>query len=484
MDRDELRRPAKTIVTILSASPGPTQLTFLGCLLLTGFVCLFTFLSATGDIRFGAVSLVAMLVLTVTWSRLPDKDPFRPEALFALFAGLSYPWQIWLIATRTDKFTGFFPGLYATIENSSRAGVTLALLGIFGFGVGSIFLGKPRARNSCYSQSPGSSSTTALTRANMVIVLGVLLTIALVILSGGISAHLDTLSNRLEAGAGRAYLTYGPVIVTCGGVARLIIEDKWPPSIATYAALVCGTVGSLLTGSKVLLGFGAIMVLTVVHWNFKPVKILKLTLLGLSLIFSLQMYNIVFRDALPRRIPVSQSIRERGGFAGMLGTDFVANTFFGYQALMIGDHYYPAKQPFLGTYSIRATLSAPVPRAFYASKPDSIAAPFTKTFAPSFWKQGSSVPPTLFGEGFISFGSIGVLSYGTIYGLICGRVYRRRGEGPRAMYFAVLSAASMMHVIRGELLSTTVFLAITGLSGGVVLWRFSPPRSEGLKDLS
>ena len=153
----------------------------------------------------------------------------------------------------------------------------------------------------------------------------------------------------------------------------------------------------------------------------------------------------------------------------MLGNDFVGNTFFGHQALMIGSEFFPDPNPYLWTYSLRATVSAPIPRAIYESKPDSIASPFTIAFAPEFRKRGSSVPPTLFGEGLISFGPIGMIAYAFMYGFAVDALYRRRRRSNLALYLSALGVASMLHVLRGELLASTVFLIVTAGSGLVML---------------
>jgi oligosaccharide repeat unit polymerase len=130
--------------------------------------------------------------------------------------------------------------------------------------------------------------------------------------------------------------------------------------------------------------------------------------------------------------------------------------------------FFPTGHSYLTWYSFKATALAPIPRAWFGGKPDSIATPFTNAFAPSFRTGGSSVPPSLLGEGYISFGAAGVVLYASGYGLFTGYVYRHRFRSPRMLYLAAVSAGSMLQILRGEMLASTVFFLVVGGSGALV----------------
>ncbi len=424
----------------------------------------------------GQTTIIVGLLVTGAARRF---DPLAPRIIFAATFLMSYSWQALLVESSTDRFLKPF-GLEGMVGDELSAAIMLSTAGALAFFVGQYAADRVRLRHS-QEYSVGLQSAVkpqAEYIAYSVFWIGVALTLALVHLSGGLSAHLDILYDRLRRSEGRGYLFLGPSLMIFATSALVASRRGSMTSAGVRVMIGACFLASLLTGSKTTIGILAVTLVLIRHWAWRSFSLARVAIFVVVAVLGLSMYNVIFRDAIPRSVPISKSLADRGGLVGLVSDGFVGNTFFGLQALMIAHSKFPEENEFLGTYSFRATLLAPVPRVLYPDKPDSIAAPFTRSFLPGLYESGTSIPPTLMGEGFISFGPIGVAAYSSALGIFYSLAYRSRYRSAFSLYRASVLTGALLFVLRGELLATTVLLVSGTLVGFLVLGNARSQRSR------
>lgn len=105
-----------------------------------------------------------------------------------------------------------------------------------------------------------------------------------------------------------------------------------------------------------------------------------------------------------------------------------------------------------------------VPKALFPDKPLPSTGIFTEAFWPRAWiDTGTTLPPGIFGEGYMNFGIFGALGLGYLAGFVMGRLHGRVRKAPDddlALIYYSLAMASMLHFFRGEL-ATPLFAVLS-----------------------
>ena len=195
---------------------------------------------------------------------------------------------------------------------------------------------------------------------------------------------------------------------------------------------------------------------------------------GLLLAGAVVLFNAIGTDrgdALRRWVlnDTSASVYEQADLKmrPLEGMDFGNLEYFEYLVYAI-----PQRTQTYGYFSdVLQLFTEPVPRVLWANKP--IGAPFNEIF---LFKYGTPYGMTrsLPGQGWYSFGWLGVIIYCGIWGYALGALYRRFVQGPQN---TLQTAAYMMFLpvlIIGYRDGTLVTLARQGLFflGPIVLWYF------------
>lgn len=393
--------------------------------------------------------LVAAIGLGVLRVRSGRLDPLNPAVLVIGMFPLLYSWPAYLVLKSQDPFSTKFSPTLGNDLALQQSSILLATAGLVLFIVAYVLCqggdsGLQAGARSSTAASPGIGF-----RGNVVMALGLLLTVALVVSVGGLGNLLANLYNRTQFFEGRNYLALGPVVCFSGALGRAVAQGTFPLPTRTKALLTAAIALTLLTGSKANLAIEFLSLLSVLHYRQRRLAAPVVALALLSLVMSLTAYNLYFRDALPRGLPLSQVVSERGGPVAAIGEGFVGNTLFGHQALSLAITYFPGDQR-LGMSAYTPLLVAPVPRALLPGKAEAPSGAFTRRFAPDFYAAGSTVPSTALGEMYMAFGALGLLFGCGLFGAVIGRVCRRSRQDARSLITLAVTSATVLHYLRGE----------------------------------
>ncbi len=403
--------------------------------------------STTGLLVYSiAVFLGASLVL---W-RGPRRDTFSPLPLILALFVLSYSWQIVLMKSNLDSFTRLFP------VEGQRIRAHAAWIGVVAVGaIAAMSLGVLSEIRPARHVEPGvdiSRERIAVPHGQFrflaVTLVGVLLTLAYTIVAGGLRTILLNLHNRTQFLTGLNYLASGPLVIFAAAFSWFAVA---PRSHMRLHACFLGIsiLLTFLTGSKanVALELGAIAI--IFHYRVKRLAVPVLLLFFSVSVLGLTMYQLYFRSALPRGVPIEQVIAENGGLAGV-PQEFAKNTFFGAQALGVArDQFeFPSAESFGRTYV--PLLSAPIPHSLYRTKPDAFAETFTKSFAPDLATEGTTYPATGIGEFYVTGGVLGAVLGSLLVGVLVGYVYSRREVSTFGLARYALILPLVPHFMRGE----------------------------------
>lgn len=414
-------------------------------------------------------SICVGALLAIRWRRV-NWEPFNPAVLFLFMFLMMYPLQMVTVGEGTDAFfEQVLPSRPFSDDQYGSAGL-VALVGLLAFLAGWSVLPVLRriARSKLTEAIPRPRVRPIMRsqiriRATVLMVIGIALTGQFIVIAGGPQAVLGRLYDRIDLTAGLNYLVIAPLVTVCAAAARLISERRWPPSARGVAWIAVGLVLCIFTGSKANIIGGLLLAAVVFSWSTRRVTMAGAAVAATLLVVVASGYNLYFRDALPRNVPLSVAIKDNGGFVQAFGVRFVGNTFFGHQALVLATVNVPAKHDYFGFYSLKAVLSSPVPRRIYREKPDSLAGPFTSLFRPDLRSSGTTIPATFLGEWFLSFGVVGVgLGAGGL-GFASRYVYGLRHRTARGFMLAAVQSAALLHVLRGDLLASVVFVSAMSL---------------------
>jgi hypothetical protein len=402
-------------------------------------------------------------------------EPFNPIVIASAVGVLMYGLQALLVNRGTDLFLSVVrPGYQA------NPGVVLVVVRLQALGLaamwGAWLLAARRApKRDEHLALRFSSPGRVRLRGWAVFGVGIASTGVLILSSGGLSSLLIRLSDRVDLFAGKNYLVVATLWLPVVAAARLLSQGRREFRGATTAVVLTGIAASILTGSKANIGI-ALILLGIPFALSRGIRIRILSAAGLSLllIVALSGYNLYFRDSRPRGVAFSQAIEDRGGVIDAFFGGFLANTFFGHQTMLLAVESVPTNRPYFGLYNIRALAEAPLPRSIRPDKKEALPGPFTSLVAPGLRKQGTTLPPTLFGEGYLTAGALGVTSAGAALGLASGALYSRRLRSGRLYLSSVVLSASMLHVMRGELYSVTILIVAVMAA----VWLVVPPRTR------
>lgn len=384
---------------------------------------------------------------------------FNPMVLFLVAFPVLYFWPALQLLRGQDSISRLFvPWLPNDLALQLRA-AKVALAGLISVCVGHVAANviplRQRSRKAKTSRLPSGHVRLGITGF-----IGIALFAGFIFSVGGVGSLLNNLSNRTVFTAGLNYLGSGPMVLAAAGVARLIADHKWPPTLAVRALLTGSMLLLFFLGSKAVIAVFVLVVAAIVNHRYRKLNILWVASAALLASLGLGTYDLYFRDALPNRRPLTAVVRENGGIVQALQTQLLGGNAFGQQALAIAIYEFPNNAPYEGFKTIESLALSPVPRRLYPNKPSAPSATFTKTFAPAFLKQGSTIPPTAFGEMYMCFGVMGVVVGAALLGALLNVAYRVRHFGDKGLLLSALVLADVVHYMRGETYGAAVLFLL------------------------
>jgi len=187
-------------------------------------------------------------------------------------------------------------------------------------------------------------------------------------------------------------------------------------------------------------------------------------MLGGALTFiGLTAYALFAREFLAIGYLVTLQGWELASLLNVLRVEFVGN-FIQLQTMTVLVGRVPHDVPYQLGRTFLATLTMPVPRGLWPSKPLPSTGVFTLAFWPDTWLLGgTTLPPGLFGEFYLNFGWIGVLIGAFLFARI-GRALLARHtaapQDPQRVLVYTLFVAMTAHYVRGDFAVSVAFLEL------------------------
>ncbi len=138
-----------------------------------------------------------------------------------------------------------------------------------------------------------------------------------------------------------------------------------------------------------------------------------------------------------------------------------------YNSLMQIVDYVPEKVDYLWGSTYAKFFLWPIPRTLWPEKPEGISRVVVRHFYPEIYDKGISVSPTIVGEAYFNFGTLGIVIVMALFGVICQSLYaflkkNRKNIGAIAIYASV--APYIFESFRGYFFECTMLYLFVGLS--------------------
>jgi oligosaccharide repeat unit polymerase len=296
-------------------------------------------------------------------------------------------------------------------------------------------------------------------------ILGLSLFAVGVALVGGPSALITGLADRTRAFSGLGYFFNGILLLLSFALLWWTYLLKkhylanWYFWIYTLLALLSsGFVGSRANAFIIILA-GIVLY----HRIYKPISFnIMLVLGGLCAIF-LVAYALFFREFLiTGQLGTLEAYSDRPNPLWLLFAQMLSGEFMHIQILSTLVEAIPNEIPFQNGTTYLFLFAGPIPSSLWPEKP--LPAPGIVTLA--LWPQkwllaGTTIPPTLMGEMYMNFGTLGVfigmLLFGALYRIVYVRsVATTFAPTPTILYALML--AGIIHYVRGAFPEVTVVL--------------------------
>jgi len=137
-----------------------------------------------------------------------------------------------------------------------------------------------------------------------------------------------------------------------------------------------------------------------------------------------------------------------------------------YNSLMQIVDYVPEKVDYLWGSTYAKFFLWPIPRTLWPEKPEGISRVIVRHFYPDLYDKGLSVSPTIAGEAYFNFGTLGIVIIMALFGVICQSLYtflkkNRENIGAVAIYASV--TPYVFELFRGYFFECTMLYLFYGL---------------------
>jgi O-antigen/teichoic acid export membrane protein len=296
------------------------------------------------------------------------------------------------------------------------------------------------------------------------------------------SAWLDV---RSIAVSGYAYaLSYG----ASGGVlAALLLVGTDPirgtarlKGIWIAAFLAAFIYGSFLGGRAEILTL-LIAAIVIYSFRFRPISMRTLSIAGAIGLVVLVGYRVVVRDPHNQaNVGLTASQVAASSLRHPFAAAFKSGDVSAFDKLVLLEQRWTG--PSLDGSTLLSAVTAPLPKEFFPAKPRGANDVLTNRLYPSLYASRTSlVGASLFGEGFMNFGVIGVPLLASLLGIALVAGYRLAFRGRTYLLLYALLIARVPGFVRGDVfdgvLQLGVAAAMTVLVIGITAW-LSPSRER------
>jgi oligosaccharide repeat unit polymerase len=287
-----------------------------------------------------------------------------------------------------------------------------------------------------------------------------------VALVGGPSAVLGGLGDRIRLTQGLNYLFQATnllIVVSLVWFTWLLTTGRSIRSTAFWCYTLVAFGVSALQGSKSIL-FIFLLALAVLYHRMRSRIPGALAMLGGAVTFiALTAYALFTREYLAVGQLVTLRAWDASSLFNVLRVEFVGN-FIQLQTMIVLVGRVPHELQYQLGRTYLATLTMPVPRGLWPSKPLPSTGVFTLAFWPDSWlNSGTTLPPGLFGEFYLNYGWIGVAIGAFVFARIGRTLLVRHSAAPLDPYRVLLYAlfvAMTAHYVRGDFAVSVAFLEL------------------------
>ncbi|MEA9997369.1 O-antigen polymerase, partial [Pseudomonas sp. AA4] len=238
-----------------------------------------------------------------------------------------------------------------------------------------------------------------------------------------------------------------------------------------------------LQGQKSTIFIIILSLICVRHYRVKKVSLIKGAILGAVMFISLMIYHLLKQELLAtgRFFFINDEDGVFLSFLHFLATQFTGN-LMQLQTMTVLVDAMPEHLEWQNGTTLLMVVLILIPSSIFPDKPTTAAGVFTGAFWPEQWlSTGTTLPPGIFGELYMNFGVLGVISGGVLLGIIWGRLYGAVVYAPRsdrAIGVYAIAIASMLHLFRGELASVILLIASICIPFLLLSSRQKPPAAS------
>jgi len=291
----------------------------------------------------------------------------------------------------------------------------------------------------------------------------------ILVILGGVSGLLQGASDRIRAFAGLNGLFLLENLLLSVSLAWFIrLTRDARKSLFERFCFWLYFLGSLficaLQGQKSTIFIVVLSLIIVRHYRVKRVSLIKGAVLGAVMFVSLMTYHLFKQEFLAtgRFFFINEDQGVFLSFIHFLATQFTGN-LMQLQTMTVLIDAMPERLEWQNGTTLLMVVLILIPSGLFPNKPLTAAGVFTGAFWPDKWlMEGTTLPPGIFGELYMNFGTLGVLFGGFFLGVIGGRLYGAviyNPQSDRALGIYALSVASLLHLFRGELASVALLIA-------------------------
>jgi oligosaccharide repeat unit polymerase len=289
--------------------------------------------------------------------------------------------------------------------------------------------------------------------------------------AGGIQNHFNSLSLRYGYFLGRGVQLSLVHLMTSAAILMYILMLKQNlkknkilnrTRIIFLLLIVLGVFSALFTGSRGSLIFMILILLFIKHYCIKPFKVQQLSVIASAILMFLFLFI-----AFIRQPSLGEEIIATSSFSNVpqqiLKNLYGKGTFKELNSVARVHERIEDKGLILGE-SIISIVTFPIPRSWFAEKPESASNIFTKTMRPDIWESGRGDRVTFAGELLMNFGQIGVV-FGSIFiAYLLSKSYLKRVVHSEKIYDKIVYSfvfSWFFILIRSDIsISTTQFLRV------------------------
>lgn len=388
------------------------------------------------------------------------RDWLKPDIVFMVIMLFGVVMPIIPFSNYEDSFSVFWPFTFFqkndTILQAFLIYIGISILFLIGYRIASI---KEKSPTDIYLDE-----RYFISKSVFLSFIGFLTFIIVLYFAGGISGLLAGSSDRTRVFAGlQGFFLVLNVLasVSIAWLVRLTKKKRGHFEVALYLIYTLFITALIaLQGQKSTIFIIAVTAAVIFNIRVKKIGIIPISIFSVLLFLSLMAYHVFKQEylVLGRVVSISGGEQFWSSLSDFLNQQIFGN-FMQLQTMSVLIEGMPNPLEFQYGNTYLAGLLLLVPRSIFPDKPLPSTGVFTEAFWPDAWRSlGTTLPPGVFGEAYMNFGTYGALAMGLLGGFMMGRLRKGLAVNPNcdmALIYYAVAVASMLHFFRGELASVT-----------------------------